>query len=166
MSNVDLYRAENCLDVIDGLYKHHEHANFLISEINKGNIVFYKNTNIGDGIFRVIGFNTYGSSISVHGCEYGDIEGAMFGFWRHEDNFIGCSFDEIFEDVEDVEFVIVGTYDKKHKESVKLTSEQWEVVNGALEDYCLRLCKDGEHDYLKTVADTQKVLLDELGLCE
>ena len=55
MSNVDLYRAENCLDVIDSLYKHHEHANFLISEINKGNIVFYKNTDIGDGIFRVIG---------------------------------------------------------------------------------------------------------------
>ena len=44
MSNVDLYREENCLDVIDSLYKHHEHANFLISEINKGNIVFYKNT--------------------------------------------------------------------------------------------------------------------------
>ncbi len=55
MSNVDLYRAENCLDVIDSLYKHHEHANFLISEINKGNIVFYKNTDIGDGIFGLLG---------------------------------------------------------------------------------------------------------------
>ena len=163
MSNVDLYRAENCLDVIDGLYKHHEHANFLISEIKKGNIVFYKNTNIGDGIFRVIGFNTYGSSISVHGCEYGDIEGAMFGFWRHEDNFVGYSFDEIFEDVEDVEFVIVGTYDKKHKESVKLTNEQWEAISSAVEDYCLRLCADGEKDYLAVMQDAQNALIDELG---
>ena len=85
---------------------------------------------------------------------------------KRNSGFTLKSFHEIFEDVEDVEFVIVGTYDKKHKESVKLTSEQWEVVNGALEDYCLRLCKDGEHDYLKTVADTQKALLDELGLCE
>jgi len=163
MSNVDLYRAENCLDVIDGLYKHHEHANFLISEINKGNIVFYKNTNIGDGIFRVIGFNTYGSSISVHGCEYGDIEGAMFGFWRHEDNFIGCSFDEIFEDVEDVEFVIVGTCSKKPTTTVTLNDEQWEAISSAVEDYCLRLSADGERDYLAVMQDAQNALIDELG---
>ena len=166
MSNVDLYRAENCLDVIDSLYEHHEHANFLISEINKGNIVFYKNTNIGDGIFRIIGFNTYDGNIIVHGCEYGDIEDVMFGVWRHEDNFIACSFDEIFEDVENVEFVIAGTYDKKSKESVKLTEEQWEAINSAVEDYCLRLCADGEKDYLAVMQDAQKALLEELGQCE
>lgn len=168
MSNVDLYRAENCLDVIDSLYEHHEHANFLISEINKGNIVFYKNTNIGDGIFRVIGFNTYGSSISVHGCEYGDIDFLLdcHCHWRHEDNFLGCSFNELFEDVANAEFVSVGTYDKKHKESVKLTNEQWEAINSAVEDYCLRLSADGEHDYLEVMQDAQKALLEELGLCE
>ena len=55
---------------------------------------------------------------------------------------------------------------KKSKESVKLTEEQWEAINSAVEDYCLRLCADGEKDYLAVMQDAQKALLEELGQCE
>ena len=163
MSNVDLYRAENCLDVVDSFYSHQEHANFLIGEIKKGNIVFYKNANIGDGIFRVIGFSAYASSVAVHGCEYGSFEDVMSGEWRTDANFKNYCFDELFEDADNVEFAIVGTCSKKPTTTVTLNDEQWEAISSAVEDYCLRLCADGERDYLAVMQDAQNALIDELG---
>lgn len=170
MSNKDYeeYRLKNCVDFVPNIVDHHEHANFVISEIKKGNIFVYENTDVGDGIFRVLGFAIDECGLSVVGREYPDMDFALDGDWRSDDNLLCHDFEDMFTIAKDIKFVSVNkdTYDLKPKESVKLTKEQWEVVNSALEDYCIRLCKDGEHDYLKTVADTQKALLEELGLCE
>jgi len=152
-----------CVDFVPSDVKHHEHANFVIGELKKDNIFFYKNTEIGDGIFRVSGFAFNSDVLTVYGCEYGDIEDVMFGAWRSEDCLLQCAFDELFEDVDNVEFVSVGTYSKKPTTTVTLTDEQWEAIGSAVEDYCLRLCADGERDYLAVMQDAQNALIDELG---
>lgn len=170
MSNVDYeeYRLKNCVDFVPSIVDHHEHANFVISEIKKGNIFVYENTDVGDGIFRVLGFAIDECGLSVVGREYPDMDFALDGNWRSDDNLLHHDFEDMFTMAKDIKFVSVskGTYDKKHKESVKLTNEQWEAINSAVEDYCLRLSADGEHDYLEVMQDAQKALLEELGQCE
>ncbi len=90
----------------------------------------------------------------------------MSGEWRTDANFKNYCFDELFEDADNVEFAIVGTCSKKPTTTVTLNDEQWEAISSAVEDYCLRLCADGERDYLAVMQDAQNALIDELGTGE
>ena len=67
----------------------------------------YENTDVGDGIWSLLGFAIDECGLSVVGREYPDMDFALDGNWRSDDNLLHHDFEDMFTMDKDKKFISV-----------------------------------------------------------